>query len=313
MVLRINPSRMAIWRSPNELQLGEAENSIRISGLSPGQERLISLLYRGVADSYFKEVAATVGASEPDALLRQIEPALLKRAGEPTSLSAQFIEDHFAEICRAQAMHNTEGKVVLASRKRAVVFVENCQGATKTIAEALARSGVGTIVLEEIEGLSLSCQTIKLSDMSDSQLDQVDFAILVSNNAVSPRSYSRWLARSVPHLSIVFDSEGVLMSPTIRSSKTPCLNCFHENQTIIDPAWPAVASQLLFSKQRFDDVSTGYFAASIASQRVLQEIDDSNGFVEVSQSGAGYRLSMTNAEISEFSWQFSDSCKCRGF
>ena len=313
MVLRINPSRMAIWRSPNELQLGESENSIRISGLSPGQERLISLLYRGVADSYFKEVAATIGASEPESLLKQIEPVLLKRAGEPTSLDAQFIEDHFAEICRAQAMHNTEGAVVIASRKRSTVFIENCHAATNAIAEALARAGVGTIVFERLQESALDCETVELSNMQDAQLDQIDFAILVSNNAVSPRSYARWLGRSVPHLSIVFDSQGVSISPTIRSSKTPCLNCFHENQTVIDPAWPAIASQLLFSKQRFDDVSAGFFAASIASQRVLQEIDGSHGFVEDSQSGSGYRLSMANADISEFSWQFSEACKCRGF
>ncbi len=69
MVLRINPSRMPIWRNPNELQLGESTNAIRIAGLSPGQERLIKLLYRGVADSYFKEVAETVGANEPEKLL----------------------------------------------------------------------------------------------------------------------------------------------------------------------------------------------------------------------------------------------------
>lgn len=313
MVLRINPSRMPIWRSPTELQLGDSENSLRISGLSPGQERLIALLYRGVADNYFKEVAATVGASEPEKLLKQIEPVLLKRAGEPTSLDAQFIEEHFAEICRAQTLHNTEGTVVIDARKRAVVFVENCHGASTTIAEALARAGVGTIVLEEVEGLALNSQTIKLSEIRDSQLDRIDFAILISNNAVSPRSYARWLGRSVPHLSVVFDSDGVSISPTVRSSKTPCLNCFHENQTGIDPAWPAVASQLLFSKQRFDDLSSTYFAASLASQRALQEIDGSNGFVEDSQTGAGYRLSMANAEISEFSWQFSDACKCRGF
>lgn len=304
---------MPIWRSPNELQLGDSENSIRISGLSPGQERLIALLYRGVADSYFKEVATTVGASEPENLLRQIEPALLKRAGEPTSLDAQFIEEHFAEICRAQAMHNTEGTVVLEARKRAVVFIENCHGASNTIAETLARSGVGTIVLDHVESLAIESHAVKLSDISDSQLDRINFAILISNNAVSPRSYARWLGRSVPHLSIVFDSEGVSISPNIRSSKTPCLNCFHESQTVIDPTWPAVASQLLFSKQRFDDVSSGYFAASIASQRVLQEIDASNGFVEESQNGVGYRLSMATGEISEFSWQFSDACKCRGF
>ncbi len=316
MVLRINPSRMPIWRNPNELQLGESSNAIRITGLSPGQERLIKLLYRGVADSYFKEVAETVGANEPEQLLKQIEPALLKRASEPTSLNAQFIADHFAEICRAQATHNTEGAVVLDSRRRGTVFIENCHGVTKTVATALSNSGVGTIVLENLEDLSdleLECKTIDLSDMTDVQIDQIDFAILISNNAISPRSYARWLGRNVSHLSIVFDSEGVSISPTIRSAKNPCLNCFHENKTSADSSWPAVASQLLFSQQRFDDVSANYFAASIAGQRALHEIDVSNGTAEETQGSAGYRLSMKNAEISEFSWPFNDSCKCRGY
>lgn len=304
---------MPIWRSPHELQFGESKKALRITGLSPGQERLITLLYRGVADSYYSEVAKTVGATQPEILLKQIEPVLLDRASEPTSLSAEFIENHFADICRAQAMHNTDGAVVIEARHQATVYVEGCYNVSKHIVESLARSGVGKIVLDTESDFELRCQTIELKNLRESQLDEIDFAILVSNNAVSPRSYTRWLRRSVAHLSVVFDSDGVSISPTVHASKTACLNCFHENQTSQDSAWPAVASQLLFSKQRFDDVSASHFAASIACQRALQLIDESLGFRSEPLASAGYRLSLASSEISEFTWQFSDTCLCRGY
>ena len=311
MVLRINPSRMPLWRSPNEVQLGHGPNAVRIKGLTIGQERLLSLLYRGVPEEFLQEAATLAGADSAAALLEQVRPALLNRAGEQTSLSADYIEKHFAEICRAQSNYSTEGAVVIEQRKHSQVFVANCGESTRLICDALSKSGLGDLVVDGELDETTRRQVTSLENLSDKQIDKIDFAILISHNAVSPAEYRKWLSRSIAHISIVFDSEGVSISPVIESSKTPCLSCFHETETAKDKRWPAIASQLLFSNQRFDDSAAQLFAAGIAIQRAIQHIDTQRGFEVVDANRTGYRLSMASGAVSEFSWNFDHSCKCR--
>ena len=311
MVLRINPSRMPLWRSPNEVQLGHGSNAVHIKGLTAGQERLLSLLYRGVPEDFLQEAATLAGAESAAELLEQVRPALLNRAGEQTGLTAEYIEKHFAEICRAQANYSTDGAVVIEQRKHSRVFVANCGDSTRLVVDALNKSGVGDLVVDGEFDEMTACQVTSIENLSDKQVDKINFAILISHNAVSPAEYRSWLGRSIAHISIVFDSDGVSISPVIESAKTPCLSCFHESETAKDKRWPAIASQLLFSNQRFDDSAAQLFAAGIATQRALQHIDTQRGFEVVDANQTGYRLSMTTGAVSEFSWQFDESCKCR--
>jgi hypothetical protein len=311
MVLRINPSRMALWRSPNEVQLGNGPGAIRIKGLTSGQERLLNLLYRGVPDELFQEAASLAGADSAADLLDQVRPVLLHRAGERTNLTADYIEKHFAEICRAQANYSTDGEVVVEQRKHSIVFVANCGASTSLIVEALRRSGIGTLIVDGDFDEATACHGTSLENLSSKQIDKIDFAILISHNAVSPAQYRTWLGRSIAHISIVFDSDGVSISPVIETSKTPCLSCFHESETAKDKHWPAIASQLLFSNQRFDDSAAQLFAAGIATQRALQHVDRQRGFEVIDANRTGYRLSMASGAVSDFSWQFDESCKCQ--
>ena len=152
---------------------------------------------------------------------------------------------------------------------------------------------------------------VLLEELSDKQVDNIDFAILISQNAVSPAEYRSWLGRSISHISIVFDSDGVTVSPVIESSKTPCLSCFHEGETARDQHWPAIASQLLFSNQKCDDSASQLFAAGISTQRALQYIDGQRGFKIEDSNRTGYRLSMTSGKVTEFFWQFDESCSCQ--
>jgi hypothetical protein len=310
MVLRINPARMPLWRNENELQLGAGTDAIRIKGLTAGQERLIKMLYRGLPDDFLDQAVIETGAGDVAELMKALEPTMLKSAGRPTSLSAEYVEQNFAEICRAQAMHSTEGQVVLEARHNSKVFIASCDGTETMIAESLGKASVGNIVLEASSEVSCNSRLFLLEELSEREVDSIDFAVLISQNAVSPATYKNWLGRSIAHVSIVFDSDGVTVSPIIEAGKTPCLNCFHEAQTRSDPSWPAIASQLLFSNQRFDDVTARLFAASLACQRVLQKLDSQSGFAIDDTNTTGYRLSIASGKITEFSWSFDEACRC---
>lgn len=294
MVLRINPSKELLWRNPSEVQFGSSADALRLSQISAGQERLLGLLARGVADEYFDDVAEAVGAENPRRLLRQLDSVLLRDIAIANQLSAEFLEARFAEMCRAQSMHGREGSAILAVRQKRKIFVQPKTSAEQLIVRSLQQSGMGQVRSTEPDAT-----------------DPVDFAVLLSNNAVAPRDYAKWMVDGVAHISVVFDSDGVTVSPIIQVAKSPCLSCFHENQTAADSAWPAIASQLLFSKQDFDDSVAALFAAAIVCQRVLQFVDQTEPHDQASLDRNGYRLSIASGQISEISWQFNEACTCR--
>lgn len=268
------------------------------------------MLYRGLPDDFLDQAVIETGAGEVSELMSALEPTMLKSAGQATSLSAEYIEQNFAEICRAQAVHSTEGQVVLEARRSAKVFISDSGVASQLIAESLGKTSVGNLVFESVNEISCNSKVSLIKELTEREIDGIDFAVLISQNAVSPAIYKNWLGRSIAHVSIVFDGDGVTVSPVIEAGKTPCLNCFHETQTNADESWPAIASQLLFSNQRFDDVTARLFAASLACQRVLQKLDSQSGF-EVSEiNQTGYRLSIVSGKITEFSWNFDEACRC---
>lgn len=294
MVLQINPSQMPLWRKPDELQLGAGSGAVRLKKLSQGQQRLMNLLYRGIPDEYFEEAAVAVGAENAGELLEIVAPELLGMAGFQTRLSAEFIEKSFAEICRAQASFAIEGSAVLEMRQASRIYVQGQSPTSALIFESLTSAGVGKIEFEPLP---------------EPDGDQIDFAILISQNTVSPADYSRFMNRAIPHISVVFDSTGVSVSPVIENSKTPCLTCYHENLSDADSQWPALATQLLFSKFQFDDSTARLFAASLACQRALQQIDRPIAKEPVGKSG--YRLNIATGVITEFEWRFNTTCLCR--
>jgi hypothetical protein len=289
MVLRINPARMPLWRSPNELQIGLEPSAPRLKDLTRAQERLIQMLYKGMPNSYLQEAADTLAISNPQEIVDAISSALID-VSYP-QVDEEFVKRNFAEICRAQASYNHSGESVIAQRKLRSVFVNEKTGCGKFVLDALNNSGVGFSGNEEME--------------------DYDFAILIGNLVLAPSSYSHWLNSMIPHIAVIFDLDGVTISPVIQTGKTPCLTCFHEQQIAKDSAWPEIASQLLFTEQKFDDATSRLFGAAIASQRTLDCIDELGSFKIAERNRVGYRLSISSGTVSEFRWEFSANCLCQ--
>ena len=68
--------------------------------------------------------------------------------------------------------------------------------------------------------------------------------VLVSGHVFDPFEHQHWLRRDVPHLPIVFSEAGVTIGPLVIPGFSACLTCVERQRTEVDPAWPAVASQL---------------------------------------------------------------------
>ena len=289
MVLRINPSRMPLWRSPTEMQFGLGIDAPRIRELTQAQERLIKMLYRGMPDNYITEAAKNLGVDNQEEILNTLSPVLLNVTFP--QVDEDFVSRNFAEICRAQSTYNHSGEAVIAQRKLQTVHLSESGKTTKLLTEALENSGIGRI--------------------TSKHLPRPDFAILIANHVLAPSAYSHWLNEGVPHVAVIFNEQGVAVSPVIETGKTPCLTCFHEQQIDRDSSWPELASQLLFSDQRFDDSTSSLFASAIACQRALESIDQLGNFVVQSRNRIGYRLDVASGSVSEFRWGFADRCLCQ--
>lgn len=289
MVLRINPSRQLLWRSPTELQIGLEDNAPKLSDMTRAQERLIQMLYRGMPNFYLEEAADKLGVENPNEMLATLGPVLLEVSFP--QVDEEFVARNFAEICRAQSSYNHSGESIIAQRKLHSVYVSKDLGCGNLLHEALSNSGIGRINSDES--------------------DEHDFAILIGNQVLPPQKYSHWLNSMIPHVAIIFDHDGVTVSPVIETGKTPCLTCFHEQEVERDDSWPEIASQLLFSNQRFDDSTSRLFGAAIASQRALACVDELASFAIQDRNRVGYRLSIRTGTVSEYRWDFSSRCLCK--
>lgn len=155
------------------------------------------MLYKGIPNSYLQEAARSLAIGEPQEIVDLVAPALMKITFP--QVDEEFVQRNFSEICRAQATYNHSGESVIAQRKLRMVFVTENNPCAQLLQDALSNSGIGKI---------------------DSEIrDNCDFAILIGNLVLPPSSYSHWLNSMVPHVAIVFDEDGVTVSPVIETGK----------------------------------------------------------------------------------------------
>lgn len=341
MVYRINPSHQALWRDPHTLQIGLGSNKVLLRKLSAAQERLIAALYQGIADQQLGLVSRQLGITENDSkqLITEVEDLLLREsAASKTQLSSDFIASAYAEIIRNSLVHSVDGEAVLLERQHRRVLVEDLSRTGLSLSLGLAASAVGllftadqqivaatdlgpTAFAAQLEGRSrqLALQAIldaspnncRVENLtSDKQLAKLDFAILIANQVLPTKRYAALMKHSVPHVAITFDAQGAWVSPTIVPGKTSCLKCLDLTKTASDEKWPAIASQLATSTKRFDDTSSQLFAAGLALQKTLTQLDRVGGFELTHEEITGYRLNSDTGEVLEFKWQAIETCDC---
>lgn len=72
-----------------------------------------------------------------------------------------------------------------------------------------------------------------------------DLAVVVGHYVLEPARHRRWLRRDIPHLPVVFSDTEIRVGPFVEPGRGPCLYCLELERVDDDPAWPAMACQLL--------------------------------------------------------------------
>jgi hypothetical protein len=69
--------------------------------------------------------------------------------------------------------------------------------------------------------------------------------VLLAHHHVPPHVPAGLMADDVPHVPVVFDGAGVTVGPVVVPGRTACLACLSAHERDRDPAWPAIAAQLV--------------------------------------------------------------------
>ena len=318
MVIRIARSTPLLWRGPADVQLGSSAKAIKLQSLSEAEQRLLRLLQLGIHEPDFARVSADIGV-EPRAsrsILEAVRPSLEK--GHPDAheaeLSREFVESAIAEIARANLKHHIDGVEVLRRRSQSQVFVETLDRVGLMLARALAAAGVGSLVSTDTQRVAITdvaadgypsrarfASRAEAAEMIVSQgfsptktrlvkphpavLGKSRVAVLVGYGSLPPERHQSWLRMGVAHLSVVFDDQGVRVSPLIRPGGRPCLLCLDHERTDEDAAWPLLAAQLTTTSPEFADTVSRWFGVARASQRIIEYIDGFDGAMPVETGG----------------------------
>jgi hypothetical protein len=347
---RINKAQPALWRDPNTIQIGFGNNSVAIEELSISQQQIIEALYSGVVEGQQEVLDETFKAAKgttQDLIARL--GSVMEAKESSSNKFGPWQELAFAELARAALDYDVNPEMVLAERWQRTVHIDQLDKSGSVLAKVLFASGVGKVVThddgrvlntdlgelgyskddlgksrfetfkQELQRLSLPQETKnRFLDLNikPSKALKISFAITMGHIATRPSTYIRWLNRDVPHLNIIFDMNETKISPIIIPGETPCLNCLAEYEVDKDPAWPALASQLIDLPRTRDDSASLLAATGLALRATLRHLDKSAGFKvsndEENEYSLGYLLDYATGNVERTKYSFHKLCNCRG-
>ncbi len=265
----------------------------------------------------------------------------------------RYSQNSFAEMVRAEASHRVQGAAILAQRGGRAIYLDSFGKTGLALARGLAAGGIGRIVTHDnrpvlpadigADGFEQSQQgssristvssilsrnhlparVSNANRMSNGSLEQLDFAVLVSQTVTAPTRYAIWARKQIPHINLTFGERFVDVTPVLVPGKNPCLRCLDLNRMAKDLSWSALASQALSSHLRFDDSASRFFAAGLAIKSTLMHLDNPAALgaaldSETSSTGIslaskrGFRLDLAEHRVYEFDWPEAANCGCLG-
>ena len=208
MVMRLNPLYPLVWRTPDTIQLGIDSPVAIVPHVTAALEKVIAALHSGVPREGAVMLGRQAGASDADisALLSVLRPALIT--------TAQTTSPPTSETAPAPAP---------AAARPSTVCVDGHGPTADRIRTLLGDLGIPVQETDADPGL----------------------AVVIGHYALEPERHGHWLRRDIPHLPVVFSDSEVRIGPLIEPGTGPCLYCLELTHVDQDPAWPAIACQLL--------------------------------------------------------------------
>ena len=226
------------------------------------------------------------GSDEPVVVLENVtdgEDRLL------TTLSAGISPTGYAMLARSLGVPDDDADALLAHL--APVLVGDA-------ADALPRAAVlGDSPLARSVGALLRSADVLASP------EESAIVVLVADWVLAPADHLAWLNRDVPHLPVVVGERTVTVGPLVEPGDGPCLYCVQLARLDADPAWNAVATQLLGRRGRVVGDLERTEAAAFVARRVLGRLSGQR------YRGRAWRLDAAGGVTSR-SWGRHPDCRC---
>ena len=210
MPLALSADLPLVWESPDRLRIGVARPIARLDGLSPAEQRFLSVLTAGVSEDRLAEVTKRCGLTHArrTALLARIADAL----GPPPPGSWTRPTPPL-RVCIAAG----EGSVDSAW--------------ARVFAAALASTGPHCAMAATVDAVT-----------------DADFLVLPERYAAPRAQLGPWLSLGLPTLSIRLRDRSVLLGPLLGTNGAPCLDCCNQAELARDPAWAVITAQVSGSR-----------------------------------------------------------------
>lgn len=138
-----------------------------------------------------------------------------------------------------------------------------------------------------------------------------DLVVLAATLVPDPGLVSALMASRTPHLAVRV-REGVgIVGPLVLPGRTSCLNCADLHRTDQDPAWPAIAAQLV-GKPASTDVLFASGTAALAVVQILESLIYVRGREQAPPPvlNATVELDLVTGEAERRSWYPHPDCQC---
>ncbi len=172
----------------------------------------------------------------------------------------------------------------------------------------VAISGTGALVTELGRALGGSGVHTVIAARAEDLIDHgADLAVAIGHFVLPANVHSLWLRRDVPHLPVVFSDTGVQIGPVVEPGVGPCLRCLELHRRDTDPAWPAVAAQVLGRGGSAESALLVIEGAAAAARLVLGRIESGAAGASVS-----LRIDALTGERTWREWVAHPDCGCLG-
>ena len=220
MILRLDPRYPLVWRSPDTIQLGIDRPLAIVPGVTAPLETVIAALRVGVPWSGALMLGRQAGASDAatTALVRALAPALVGPNPAPPGPADPPVTATW--FTRGPTRRPAgEGPLAEVAVDGAGPTADRIRGMLVDLGFTLTRPGRGE--------------------------PEPQLAVIVDHFVLAPERHGRWLRRDVPHLPVLFSDTEARIGPLVEPGAGPCLTCLELERVDADPAWPAIATQLL--------------------------------------------------------------------
>lgn len=326
MAIQLNPSKVPIWKNAAELRLGIGESGQELGEISNSQERLINLLFEGVAENQIALVGNSVGLSDQETrdLVQRLRPSLIHSAEGLGGNSLTRLR--FAELMRIGFQTQQSPLEVVSNRGKQTIELARLDRTGLTILKALTENGFTKFTTQDFELVGKTdlgelgypnqllgvarinaARTILLSENPDIEIDQTP-QVGVSENAISvlsgmhrilPRAYGQ---QGVALLAIEYRLDSLFVSRVTKPGLDPCLTCRDLWEGDSEPNWAAESIQLTGRDDQLDDGVNLLMASSIAARNICSFVDAGDGVNTL--------VNLKNRTMIEANWQFHEGCRC---